>query len=235
MDLKEFAKSKLGILEDAVITVIDRREDQRVLGKAPERSYKVQFNPSELVLDASNPLDVFSGAESADATGAQEGAALQTRTPEAFLTLNLIFDEVNIADAFSSGMLTSSVTELVKGAATFAKKAKVGGTSRDWSVQPIVEGFIGAIRNEFTRLLRLDWGEFRFTGFLEHLHAEYTMFSPSGNPIRARVSMRLKNDMDSDLIMWSDYLFPSDKDMTAIALGGTGKTGIVGKALNIGW
>ena len=37
-----------------------------------------------------------------------------------------------------------------------------------------------------------EWGTFAFTGVLESVNATYTMFSQQGNPIRAKVSVKMK-------------------------------------------
>jgi len=36
------------------------------------------------------------------------------------------------------------------------------------------------------------WGEFRFTGVVESVNAQYTMFSQQGSPLRAKVSLKMK-------------------------------------------
>jgi hypothetical protein len=205
MNLTEFAENKLGLVDSAVITAIDRRG----AGEDFERhDYKVQFNPSELTIDASLPV-TLSGNMQKDAQGSSDpnrSIPIVTGSPKMMFTTRLIFDEVNVPDAFASGKIPSSAAGIAKGIGTAAKKATLGGTVADWTVQPIVEGFIGALRNANTRFVRFNWGEFEFTGILEHVNAEYVMFSPSGNPIRAFVTLRLAGDLDQDLEKWIKYI-----------------------------
>jgi hypothetical protein len=227
MNLKEFAGNKLGLVEDAIITTIDRR-------KAPNppasHTYKVQFNPGELTMDATVSITPVADAGKGPPPVV---APLQTETPRLILTLRLIFDEVNVADAFASGKIPTSASGIAKGVGLAAKKATVGGTDQDWTVQPIVEGFIGAIRNSFTRLICFEWGEFKFSGNLEHVNADYVMFSPAGNPLRAFVTLRLANDLDVDFKEWDSYI---DMLIPEISLSNFNeKKSAVSNVLNISW
>jgi hypothetical protein len=81
--------------------------------------------------------------------------------------------------------------------------------------------------------MRFDWGEFRFTGFMQHIHADYVMFSPSGNPIRAYVTIRLKNDFDSDIGMWKGAL--SQFEGLQAFEGSSGAVSAAKNLLNISW
>ena len=89
-----------------------------------------------------------------------------------------------------------SPTSLAKGAANIAlsatKKKKV-------TVQRQVEGFIGAIRNENTRLLTFHWGEMSYSGVLRNVAVEYTMFNVTGEPVRAVVGLTI---MCADAKIW---------------------------------
>ena len=74
-----------------------------------------------------------------------------------------------------------------------------------YSVQTEVEGLIAALQNCYTRVVTFQWSNFTFTGSLETIQANYTMFSPSGRPIRADISLDITQDgADNTLKMWRD-------------------------------
>jgi hypothetical protein len=179
-------------------------------------------------MDASIPIEPMADAERAETVGSASTTPLQVGNPQIFLTLRLVFDEMDPADAFIADKVMPSAGKIAKGVVNTATQR---GAAR--SVQPVVEGFIGAIRNSDTRLLRFNWGEFRFTGFLQHIHSEYVMFSPSGAPIRAFVTLRLKNDLDSDADIWFKAMADLLDKPKLTALDQAKST--AGNLLNLGW
>ncbi|MDR2163095.1 MAG: hypothetical protein LBO70_04040 [Clostridiales Family XIII bacterium] len=230
MGVIDLVGNKLGLMDDAIITSIDSR-GMRIYGESIERSYKVQFNPSELTMDASIHVEPMADAERASTLGSEAVTPLRVDNPQIFLTVRLIFDEMVPEGVFMSNDVPISVAGATKGLANKAKDS-LSGRQGDRSVQPVVEGFIGAIRNSDTRLLRFNWGEFRFTGFLQHIHAEYVMFSPKGDPVRAYVTLRLKNDLDSDTEMWWEEILALEEGM---GLGFDKVKSAAGGVLNINW
>jgi len=62
-----------------------------------------------------------------------------------------------------------------------------------------VEGFIGALRNENTRLITFNWGKLCYSGVLRRVGAEYTMFNVTGEPVRAKVGLTI---MCADVKEW---------------------------------
>ncbi|MDR0853278.1 MAG: hypothetical protein LBN34_02810 [Clostridiales Family XIII bacterium] len=196
---KDTGKNLLGVVEDCTITMIDSSKPEGM----GEYKYRVPFNPKDMSLDANMDLKPLSSAidkyKEGDMQLPYAGMTyIQGGPPKIILTVPLIFDEVNISDAFTSEKITvPGSASMVKSVATAGAKA-FGGS--EWTVQPVVEGFLGALRNKNTRTVKFNWGEFEFRGWLKQFNSEYTMFSPSGNPIRAKVMMRIQNDFG--LSMW---------------------------------
>lgn len=160
-----------------------------------DKTFFVQFNPSSLQMYSTNTPD-----PRRDVSGTNDD---QTTTndvvsaPRVELTTTLIFDKMNIYDAFmfdkfNTGVSATTVTNIV----TLAKGAT-------FTVQPYVEGLISALRNPYTRSMTFQWADFSFTGRLHQLQANYKMFSVSGRPIRAEVQLRLRQDLDTqDMQRW---------------------------------
>ena len=55
---------------------------------------------------------------------------------------------------------------------------------------------MGALRNPYTRNIEFRWADFVFRGQLSTVNAQYSMFSTSGEPVRAQVLLRMQHEMD---------------------------------------
>lgn len=154
-----------------------------------DKTFFVQFNPSSLELSASNTPQ-----NKRDLTGSNEDQNESNdvaTAPGIEMTVALVFDKMNIYDAFmfdkfNTGM---SVTTITNAASMLSDKT--------FTVQPYVEGLISALRNRYTQSMTFRWADFSFTGRLRQMNAQYTMFSVSGHPVRAQVHLRLIQDLHS--------------------------------------
>lgn len=154
-----------------------------------QRILAVQFNPSSLAL-YSNSIEVQrQNAVRDEQTGEQRVHVDSAVRPWVELSVDLIFDRVNNADAFMWDKLRQGVGGAVANGINNAIK---GSTPR--TVQAEVEGLLAAIRNSHTRETAFAWGDFYFRGHLRDMASEYTMFSVAGRPIRARVSLRIRQE-----------------------------------------
>lgn len=149
----------------------------------------VQFNPSSLQMYSTN---ILTKVHNTCSDGKQQITSNDTVTaPRIELTTTLVFDKMNIYDAFMFDKMTTGVS------ATTATNLATMVTGSVFTVQPYVEGLISALRNTHTQSMTFQWADFSFTGRLSQLQATYKMFSVSGRPIRAEVQMRLCQDLDS--------------------------------------
>lgn len=163
-----------------------------------EKIFFVQFNPKDLQIHT-NCTDMYF-ADSQVKDNEQVNIQDTPKHPTLDLSLSLIFDHVNVFDAFmwDKARNLATLNGLVGAGASVAKV---------FTVQPEVEGFIAAIRNQFTRCVTFQWGRFSFTGHLEYVKAKYTMFSVSGRPIRANVDLRIAHKMDDTLLESGFYCY----------------------------
>lgn len=164
-------------------------------GQKKSRYFKVQFNPSELQLNASTAYESVQDAQAKnkDRPTTTEAPA----KPSITLSVNLLFDAFNYADAlmgekYTSGLSATTVTSAVSGG-LMAKGHK-------FTVQDKVEGILAALRGSYTRNVSFHWADFAFTGQLTAVSAQYTMFSTSGRPIRAQVSLRIFQELDPEKV-----------------------------------
>lgn len=149
-----------------------------------QQVFRVQYNPSSLKISAAGggyvPMTNYNSQGGAITYG--------TMDPSINLSVTLIFDAVNNQDAFAADKYTLSSTSVTRAAATGIKLGK----GRVYSVQPQVEGFIGALRwPEKRKNVKFAWGSLCYEGYLNSVSSKYTMFSPTGNPIRAEVALNL--------------------------------------------
>ena len=159
-----------------------------------DKVLKVQFNPSQLTLNSSAmPKSRKDATSGSSRTMAVEDARLN-------LTVRLYFDDMDTFDAFMWEKFTSGLS--VKGVANAVKlgmDAK-GKESKPHTVQWQVESLISALRNPYTRTISFRWADFAFIGQLNAVYANYTMFSTSGRPVRAEVVLRIRHEMDAQML-----------------------------------
>ena len=174
--------------------------DKPVDGPTPkDRILRVQFNPAQLQLYAAVDTHMRKNTESG------ESVSLAASDARVFnLTTVLYFDDMDTYDSFmwekfTAGLTAQGVSNAVKAGKTLADKGKAH------SVQWQVESLVAALRNPFTRIISFRWADFTFTGQLNAIQANYTMFSTSGRPVRAEVLLRIQHEMNGNsLNRWYD-------------------------------
>lgn len=157
---------------------------------------KVHFNPSEFRLKSKNKVIHKNDAQSGN--GGVQSQSDTVTAPVVTMYVDLIFDDVNISDAFMFDKFTNtSIKNIASTVATVLGKKR--------SVQTEVEGLIATLRDPLTRRITFSWGTFTFTGDLIKVSAKYTMFSTSGRPIRAVVSLKASQIINEKLLKsWYD-------------------------------
>ena len=162
-----------------------------------DKRFQVQFNPSELQVYAINEVIHKSSAVVSGQERPQTSDAVLK--PRVDLNVPLIFDQMNLYDSFMADKFTSGLGS----AQTVSNIASAVGTAKGkvWSVQPQVEGLIAALRNPFTRNVGFYWSTFSFVGQLINVRSQYTMFSTSGRPVRARVLLQIRQELDPDKLL----------------------------------
>jgi hypothetical protein len=161
-------------------------------GSGPvDKYFRVQYNPSELEVNASAPTKDKKDTRAADAASDASAASTTVKdVPVAGkleLSAVLWFDKMKPATSFMMGKDTSLFGG-IRGAGNLLQDED--------SVQTEVEGFIAIMRNPRTQIVTFYWADFSFTGSLINVGAQYTMFSSSGRPVRAKVSIRVRQEVD---------------------------------------
>lgn len=173
------------------------------------RRFEVQFNPSTLSISGS-------GGGIAQHTNLAAINVNQTQTTHGHgneyieMSVQLTFDDTNNLIAFPgdwTGLNISSATDAAMKFGVDLFKQKLKGRP---SVQDTVEGFLGTIRNKYTRELAFCWGRMLYFGYVNRVRTKYTLFNPSGKPIRATVDLSIVcadnsvSGKDNNLGYWHD-------------------------------
>lgn len=238
---KSGGSSKFGSLEATVGGLSDnllKKAASKFAGKEKvnpvgiyNRELTVQFNPSSLQLSSvAGDDDMQITSYNSTASGVKTGAVKL----HIELSVKLIFDQVSNNAAFVQDLLTLDSSKAI-GMATSAVGNAINsrwGTTPQ-SVQVIVEAFTAAMRNENTRRVCFEWGEFCYEGIISRMNTNYTMFDISGNPVRAEVSMVLylvDEDTDKDFDeYWKDAYFDAfiDGNIAAMAMMELAEKGLI--------
>lgn len=187
-DKAELSKKVLKEVIDNIDKTLEVFKGDTPLKNPPrQKIYEVKFNPSQISFQAHGGRKA-SKPDLAKTNADNQGVLkmeYQEWTPIIQMNVQLIFDDYERTQAFMMEKITDP--------AALVRNGVVAGVSayqnKTYSIRPQVEGFIGALRNNFTRKIRFCWGNMIYTGVLNHVGAEYTMFSTDGNPIRANVNL----------------------------------------------
>ena len=174
--------------ETAILYIADGRKTD--LSRAPSKKYKVQHNPQEITINAGEPMKK-SKKHSFCKTGADKSHKTAEYGQEQYsirITIPLIFDNSKEYEDSTGGSLAADESML--------------------SVQTEVDAFTAMIRDVNIRYLIFSWGALCYEGELVSLSGQYTMFTGSGIPIRAALSLTIKckdfNNNNQWLRMYSD-------------------------------
>lgn len=167
-------------LEDFNTTVSELDKDAII------RRFDVQFNPSTLSLSGSGGgIAQYTnfGAVRPENRGTSHASGME----HIEMSVQLVFDETNNLVTFPGDILSANGSALAGAAGAMI----ANNFSNRPSVQTEVEGFLAAIRNEYTRRVAFCWGKMLYSGYVNRVSARYTLFNPSGKPVRATVDMSI--------------------------------------------
>lgn len=173
--------------ETAVLYIVDGRKTD--LSNAPSKKYKVQHNPTEITVSAGEPMKK-SKKNKLYKTGTDKEHKSAEYQPEQYsirVTVPLIFDNSIEYEKGTKGQTLQNESIL--------------------SVQTEIEAFIAMIRNNNIRYIIFSWGALCYEGELTSLSGQYTMFTKSGTPIRASLSLTIKCRDLGNNNQWLDMYF----------------------------
>ena len=169
---------------------------------------EVQYNPASLQMQT-----VGGALEKYTAMGNDTNNSLVAtdKKTSTYLTVQLVFEDINVNDAFGAATQESGVVGGASNAADMVVSNVTTLTGDGYSVRRQVEGIISLLMLKRTRQMIFVWNNMFFHGELLSVDASYTMFNKQGHPIRALVNMQLQQTnanacFASDLEYWDEVL-----------------------------
>lgn len=173
-DILKFSNTLQKGIEDITLISSLLSMNGELYAIANDRGYipiKVQYNPSSIT---------FSGLKGVQGPS-HDGTFMDFDRPaETVMGMELYFDTMEAGNAF---MMDKTAKDVVTG---LVKKKK--------SVRYIVELLIGATVFPSTRWIGFAWNKMIFWGELVNVSASYIMFDTKGEPVRAKVSLQIRQD-----------------------------------------
>ena len=188
---KDLQDAFMKATEDALSGTVSSKTRKNLLGQ--DQAYlamEVQYNPSSIQMQTAtgSQLDYSGGSMGNMANNMIIQNIVPTSTT---MNVQLIFDEVNMYDAFMVNNVNSPV-----GAIAQAAKYAV---EKEYSVQHQIEGILSLLTMDVTRQVVFYWSKMCFRGELTAVQANYTMFNKSGNPIRGVVNLSIRQGEQAEL------------------------------------
>lgn len=202
-----------------------------LINKMDYKTFTVQFNPSDIRITSRGggmrPVTNY------DASGKTSSGSdlMQGIDPYAEISFTIVFDDTNNADAFMFEKFTLSPTATLKNASALISSA----VGKEYTVKPIVEGFMGALRNKYHRIVLFQWGDLRYWGVMNNIQGKYTMFNTDGNPIRAEINITISSGSSEKkgnyyTPFWQNQYKEIMKQLTKPVKGDDGSEGMVASA-----
>ncbi|WP_028234521.1 CIS tube protein [Pseudobutyrivibrio sp. MD2005] len=161
------------------VTLSDAQNIQILNSQLTYYWIEVEFNPSTMRYTAMNGSFQQQQSVTGDIGShiAQYNIDAQTNMSfEIYIDSSICLSSTT---GFSASTVVSAAANLYKG--------------RDYyNIAPIVDGFCSLCNDVETQYIIFAWGKMIFWGVLEEVNAEYVMFDTDGKPIRAKISMSIR-------------------------------------------
>lgn len=150
---------------------------------------EVQYNPSTISYDtvAGKIINRAGGSMGPDANTPYHISDCPAATT---MHVQLVFDDVNVQNAFTIPDNPLSVGGMISSGAAIAKKIM----GKEYTVQPQMDGIMSLLTLAQTRQVIFAWSKFSFHGELCNVDSRYTMFNTDGNPIRGVIDISIRQE-----------------------------------------
>ncbi len=178
-------------------------EDEEIaLGMASQDflRFDVQYNPNTISFRAT--AGQFPDYRPMGDSGAKQ-YKIVNRPATTYMEVQLIFEDVNVQDAFMHENLNPTASNVTDMASNIARTVM----DDNYSVREEVEGLCSLLMMENTRRIVFFWSDMFFHGVVDSIDANYTMFNKIGEPIKATVNLTIRQaesgvEYDSDNEYW---------------------------------
>lgn len=153
------------------------------------RYLEVQYNPASIRFSASVENVPMRGMQVQFEAGVHNQSC---RAPSIIMTVDLVFNDVNVKDAFMADKFRVSANDIVTDVSSVVHSLGSG-----YTVQPQSNGLIASTVEEENRFVTFQWADMSFSGELTDVNVQYGMFSVSGRPIHSVVTLRITQQLTS--------------------------------------
>lgn len=209
----------LGNIAKATLTFHVAGQDEEGHEVGNDYQMAVQYNPASIRFQANaQPMPFKYLQNNVDTSIPTQ----RTRNASIVMSVDLIFDDTNLKDAFMADRLRLSASDVASDVSSLV-------SDREYSVMPQTNAILAALLRDSTRSVTFQWADLSFDGELTEAQASYTMFSLSGQPIRSTISLNIAQElqkpskaMGKDKLEKSfDKVFGSADSLTNAASAGT--------------
>ena len=178
------------VLQGATVTTMMAQNNYSVI--------EMQYNPKSISLGG-NRGSMLRRNQAGDASAQQMGMTSQVSRLQ--LSVEVIFEDIVVADAFHLEGLSMNAEELAKTAMSMTANTFLGG----YSVKKQCDGLMSLLNYKRLKQVVFLWGDMFFHGELTNVDVRYEMFNKNGNPILGRVRLVIEqNDSNNSIRFASD-------------------------------
>lgn len=175
--------------------------------EAKTMKVSLQFNPSSIHIDASGgglePVynTVVPEKEEDDKKAGSLSIKYRRGKEHINIRISTVFDALSIAEAFMGDDF--NIENVAKGLGKYIT-SKLSDSSAQYSIRPVMEGFLAAFSESYRQMVYFVWGELTYTGILTGVDCTYTMFNRAGEPVRATVNFNILSSEANKDHFWED-------------------------------
>jgi hypothetical protein len=202
-----------------------------IFGAANSHVLQVQYNPSSIGFRANS--------EDIPVNRLQQNVVAEippqfTRPPSVVMSVQLVFDAMNVKDSFMADKFRLSASDVLGGAATAVRELR----GKTFTVRPHTNALLYMLMRKESSFVTFHWSNMTFYGLVSEVHARYAMFSVSGEPVRSFVDLSIVQRVEGATAntYWEKAFDKCFGDQDAPGLfGGQSMGQSVGNMLNLGF
>ena len=167
------------------------RETTQAIESKGFLALEVPYNPSSIYLEtvAGSQMS-FSGGAMGDASTSQLRQNVEPVSTT--MSVQLLFDAVNVYDSFMMSNLSVNVGNAVGVASNAVNKLAGDG----YTVKPQMDGIMSLLTRDYTRHVLFFWAQMCFQGELTSVSSNYKMFNTQGHPVRGEIRLTIRQSED---------------------------------------
>ncbi len=157
--------------------------------------FTVQYNPATIRL-----YSVNGKVQSRRAEESIDRLSVYRFSGKSKLSFDLIFDDVDNVNAFGLNEMTTmnATNALNKGLSAYSH----GGLT--YSVRKKMDAIMSLLASSATQQVIFFWGNMCFRGTITDVGNKFTMFNPSGNPIRGEMHLEITQDKKTKVLEYDE-------------------------------